>query len=670
MRYILNNTKTEWKVEPEEDDQDSIIESIKLIHGRAKDGKLFSHSDYNQTSEFIYKNEKKTEVEPEQNNLKLSTKAGDTVLKMPTSRNPKKEIENDVIIQQREIITEENKGSIGFDIKEIETTYDLTKLEAIVREGYSMSVCNFHRHRLYTSGEYNCRYQAKTKECSFDAEKMDNESKEYHSYVLQYIKNSVGNFAGPWDRPLSSNLRLGNTVKTFSEYTSWSHIPHNVHKVYRVDEEAHEELPTLKLIESLVEGETSIKTKIEGPCTEKYEHQYVYTCESRECKISCVCKLCNAEDPECDDHKVVEHNNTYKYHKHLSTVRNSDSASLHHLKPTFNEVGSFVKLSEDGMNKYCTDKSCRPENWTEYTYDKPAINSLKHQTQSGTKCQEFPFCKSVDIIKFGGIPKDCISCKDDLLSHEAYHLVPHRFCKFCEHILKEFEGTTDEKSFWENKLKVRTIIQCHICEDEFGDEKDRDKHIEYIHRREKQEVLKCDHCEFETVYKKSLNEHNDHIHCKDQMSVFKCDMCIFETTYQRNLNDHIRNVHKKDQQTKFQCDQCDYETVRKGDLKDHIKTIHEKEQQTKLQCDQCNYETVHKKHLNQHKRDTHKKTQQLQLQCYECDYSTVRVGDLNFHVKSQHTKKPKIELDCDKCDFKTDERKKLTQHVNRKHKHD
>jgi hypothetical protein len=632
MKYILNSTHTKWRVEPEIGDEENLVESITIKHAR-EEGKLSCYTK--ETYETSYEKETTHADNTDQSNLKLSTKIGNTVLNMPTSRAPKKEPENNTFTQEREYVMV-NKQVIGYDEKHITTKYDIQKLEAEVREGYHMSSdCNFHRPSFYSSGKYNCCFSAKTKECSFDAEKM---SDEHKTYLLRYIKNPVGNFAGPWDRPLNSKLRLGNSVKTFSEYTSWEHTPDNSHKDYSVDFGAYEDLPTLAKIDSLVEEKSSIQNKLEGPCTDKDLANYVYTCKTGECKIPCVCKLCNTPLHECKTHNNVEHE-SYQYDKHLTSVRNTDSVSLH---KRGDKRG--LEIGIDDMNKFCTVNDCTPE-WEPWTYlYKIPINRNKKtfavapEPRVGSTCDQFPFCKSVDIVKFGGIPNDCEECKEDLLNHEAFHLVPHTACKFCKHILKELEGTTDEKSFWEKRWKIRVAIMCHICEEEFGDKNDRDKHIKYIHRKDQQEVLKCDHCDFETIYKKSLNEHNDQIHCKDQMSVLKCDHCDFETIYKKSLNEHNDKIHRKDQMSVFNCNQCDFETT-------------------------------YKKNLNYHIRNIHEKKQQLKLQCYQCDYSSVRPSDLNFHVRTQHTQKPKLELECKQCDFKTDQRKKLTQHVNRKHKH-
>jgi hypothetical protein len=355
MKYILNSTKTKWTVEPEIGDEENLVESIIVKHD-TKEVKLSGYSK--ETYETTYKKDRIDADNKDESNLKLSTKIGNTVLKMPTSRAPKKEPENDSFTQEREHVINHGKA-VGYDLTHVATKYDIQKLEAEVREGYHMSSdCNFHPQFYYSSGKYSCRFYAKTKECSFDAEQM---SGEYKTYLLRYIKNPVGNFAGPWDRPLNSKLRLGNTVKTFSEYTSWEHTPDNSHKDYSVDYDAYEDLPTLEKIDSLVEEKSSIQNKLEGPCTDRDLTNYVYTCKTGECKIPCVCKLCNTALHECKTHDKVGHE-SYQYDKHLTSVRNTDSVSLH-------ERGDkrALEIGIDDMNKFCTVNDCTPE-WDPRTY--------------------------------------------------------------------------------------------------------------------------------------------------------------------------------------------------------------------------------------------------------------------------------------------------------------
>ena len=64
-----------------------------------------------------------------------------------------------------------------------------------------------------------------------------------------YNENAVGAFAGNFDKPVTSNIRCGNTVLTFREFVEFRHEPEN--KCHRVNMNVYYKVDDISKIESL-----------------------------------------------------------------------------------------------------------------------------------------------------------------------------------------------------------------------------------------------------------------------------------------------------------------------------------------------------------------------------------------------------------------------------------
>merc|ERR1712129_263204 len=494
--------------------------------------------------------------------------------------------------------------------------------------------------------------------------KLSEKEVDNNIILLKHITNHVGAFAGPYDHPLGVPLKLGSSEKTFDDYTEFSHEPKDLHYIYEVDLVELEHLnehKNMNEIQALYPVESS-DGHIKGPSqlieTENEPLTIFYTCTDKQCKIPCVCKLCNFVDPPiCDEHEEV------------------------------NGVTSGFDITKEAFT---------------VKFDaKPLKITL-------TKGKD-----DVEIIKFSGIPNDCEDCEDQLKEHESYHFVIHNDCKFCNFIdmrADPFSHHSNEelklKKEDENDLDQHV---CHICIKGFHSIHERRRHVKEVHSST---PIPCEYCEFETDYIRNLRSHIDekHLECPR----VKCSDCNFDTVFERNLRQHVKKVHRQNELHK--CPKCDYATVFKRNMKSHNEHVHENK--NKLTCNICPFETIYERSLTRHKdkfhvhkikkcelcdyedeskvnlkrhikevhtdktihacdecdftdpekrRVTqHKKTVHKLKKCELCDYEDESRVNLNRHIKEVHTEET-IHA-CDECDFTDPDKRKVTQHKKTVHK--
>jgi KRAB domain-containing zinc finger protein len=67
-------------------------------------------------------------------------------------------------------------------------------------------------------------------------------------------------------------------------------------------------------------------------------------------------------------------------------------------------------------------------------------------------------------------------------------------------------------------------------------------HIETVHEKKKK-FFKCEICEKNFSDKSNLNKHISSVH--EDKKPFKCELCEFSSSLKGNLNNHIKSVHQK-----------------------------------------------------------------------------------------------------------------------------
>ena len=84
----------------------------------------------------------------------------------------------------------------------------------------------------------------------------------------------------------------------------------------------------------------------------------------------------------------------------------------------------------------------------------------------------------------------------------------------------------------------------------------------------------------------------------------KCPICEKEFPNSHDLNRHILSVHEG--QTPYKCTMCESSFAQSFELTHHNKTVHEKEKKQKIPCPICEVEFSSSSHLNRHILSVHK----------------------------------------------------------------
>ena len=514
-----------------------------------------------------------------------------------------------------------------------------------------------------------------------------------------YNENSVGSFAGNFDKPINTNIRCGNTILSFHEFCEFQHDPETECHAYKVNINRYFELDDVSKIKSL-ELDDSNSLKIAGPASmkgSKYElNTILYTCVHHGCIIPCPCYLCIDEDPDECDHKIL-HPGFFDPSLHLFTVRNADSYDIN-----WNEE----RLQY--CNEYCTNRKCRGirlkcRTPPSFNYRQSCIDLEGHSCC----CSDCPYCKSVDVIKHAGIEKSCASCKMKLLHHESYHLIYHYMCLFCRESLHKFKNITSEKEYWDEfeETRFQEESSCHFCLKLFFDDQKKKRHIEIVHNKNPDFLLTCRNCELSFGSKLALVYHqetyHDHIDLKLPCQIcektfktnhnldvhmksvhreteYPCDLCFSSFTRQSNLNHHYKICHDtvinklflNDDPSifeYFECNECLKGFREKRTLNHHMKVVHLKHEQPVLNCEDCDFETIELKTLNHHIKMVHERSKLPLLACDECKFRTTEAKTLTHHKKTVHTKNNALVFKCNHCEFKTKYKYNLKMHQNRKH---
>ena len=515
-----------------------------------------------------------------------------------------------------------------------------------------------------------------------------------------YNENAVGSFAGNFDKPMNLNLRAGNTILNFREFTEFSHDPVDACHYYEVDMESYFKQDNVSKLKSLVISDKVETLEISGPASIKGESRtdldkIIYTCTEHKCVVPCVCYLCNDENPDECEHKI-RHPGFFNPKEHLFTVRNADSYD--------------INLNEDDLedgNRYCTNRKCRgcvvphrqPRRSFSYRLSCLQVGSML------CLCTDCPYCKSLDVLKYPGTLQSCESCKMKLLQHESYHFIYHYMCLFCLESLNRFKHILTNEDYWEafDERRFQEKVSCHFCSRLFFDKQKRQRHIEIVHKKNPDFLFVCKECSRAFGSKQALNYHINSFHeeinlglicgiCEKSFKMdqnldqhmrevhsditFDCELCMSKFSRQSNLNHHYKVVHDtainslyaNDDPTifdYFECDICDYTSREKRTLVHHEKYVHRKDGLEELFCDSCPFTTFEKKTLNRHQKVLHAASQAI-FSCNLCNFKTKWKSNLRQHNKNKHDTKQEI-FQCDKCDYESNRLHNIKRHVKMVH---
>ena len=289
-------------------------------------------------------------------------------------------------------------------------------------------------------------------------------------------------------------------------------------------------------------------------CNEQYtksdddnDQKIYYTCTKNFCFIPCPCHPCSSQKRQCTDHNI----------KHIDTFNEKDDA-----------------ISIRSSDHFCRDKT---------------------------------FLLSSYILKYPGIPKNCIQCKRDLLHHKCYHLDFHGACKFCKFYQYKMFPTTIQE-LYERKVKEEMWYKsvCPFCDKKFTEPNTKKRHIEMHHMNKK---LPCEKCEKSFQCKQSLEYHYLTTHQKKTTLYFACEVCEKTFITKIGLNNHMKFKHTENFEQNV-CDICEAKFKHEKYLKAHKLHVHGLDQKTEdywqdiprklYECETCNTKFMRKADLKVH----------------------------------------------------------------------
>lgn len=217
---------------------------------------------------------------------------------------------------------------------------------------------------------------------------------------------------------------------------------------------------------------------------------------------------------------------------------------------------------------------------------------------------------------------------------------------------------------------------CSFCLKSFHNRKDRDNHINFIHKNRKNQKLCCKVCNKTFMSKVSIKYHMKVCHSSTRPNV-KCNICKKILGHATSLKRHLK-LH--DESDWLECDECERKFKRKDKLTSHKKTIHKcvnmevdlvetlKKDDEKYICALCKIAFTGPdggQKLVEHLLKNCKSEERFPCDACDKDFSTK--FNLDQHKKCTHFVVAKAVFSCQFCGFITKYKTSLTRHTKRTH---
>ena len=325
-------------------------------------------------------------------------------------------------------------------------------------------------------------------------------------------------YMGPYDqnRNLKLNVQLPGSSLDFEKYTEFSH---SGDQCFEFVLKKYGALDILNKIDSYCILNKIDKEIFDDPISEVSDDdsndRKNYTCHLGDCKIPCPCPQCYSDLPQCNRHRM----------KHEALFDEKHDAIS-------------IRTSEE----FCLDQN---------------------------------FFKNSYVIRYSGIPIDCMQCKEDLLSHHSYHFEYHEKCRFCKPSWFKYKA--------KNAQELRSLSQeeknyfkrvCPFCDKQFITASHVKKHTSYEHNNGK---IDCDFCEkrFSSQQAKKYHERICHSQTRSKVT---CDQCQSTFSSHHNLLAHQNNVHIG--KRCVSCPKCEKTFKQAKNMRAHMSHVHDIDQQT------------------------------------------------------------------------------------------
>ena len=405
---------------------------------------------------------------------------------------------------------------------------------------------------------------------------------------------------------------------------------------------------------------------ITGPVMSE-ELTVLYPCNKGKCSLDCKCELCE-------------------------NTRSKSCPLKHHKK----HLAKFDRKCPIQIASQCQ------EHWVSHPDNFDTDEDIlveKNVFFHNQKLVDQPRSCAVEIIKFAGIKKSCITCRRNVQNHFEKHMDYHLQCKFCLFQLATLEDVgfwrkvcnicgkimssfSLKQMNWHKKVHEETEeFKCSLCDLVLKRKSTFVRHLKEIHNKDFKE---------ECIVDRILNNFDDEPHSGDTdvsetvsedseedylISTFKatdenlqCGLCGKQFRLQRYLEMHTKYNHGVN--CPFKCEECGAQYIYKGDLKRHKTTAHEviedkytfpgDEGNKTFSCQTCSKVFKRKDLLKKH-LVTHNQTKE-KISCELCGKKYGRKDHLKDHIKLIHLN-TEISYSCELCGKKFNKKSNLERHM-------
>ena len=271
-------------------------------------------------------------------------------------------------------------------------------------------------------------------------------------------------------------------------------------------------------------------------------------------------------------------------------------------------------------------------------------SATDHFTLVTQKMNQYQFAHA-----YAGIPLSCATCTQDVLQHQALHLIFHIRCRFCRYEMRPLYNREvislyqyEEAALALKDIDTRT---CSVCLATFRDSTKRKQHEKTVHER-KENQHKCDLCDKSYSNKNALEYHKQKHEAVLKKPV--CELCGHQFSFIGSMMRHKETVHGQVTEELHNCVQCDLKFSRQDSLIRHNKEKHVGKSRFNLDFIEDIDSLVF-------------------INCEQCEKRFKRRSDLKRHVQSAHSSDTKKSFDCSLCDKKFSRKSALTRHITMKH---
>ena len=238
--------------------------------------------------------------------------------------------------------------------------------------------------------------------------------------------------------------------------------------------------------------------------------------------------------------------------------------------------------------------------------------------------------------------------KQGFTRHQGMHIDGQHQCGQCEN--KYANKYALKKHFIANHSGIKVELKCDVCEKVVSDKWKLKRHMEGVHKQIT-EHLKCNVCSDLFPNRDMLRRHTRHVHIMKKR--YQCPQCDRVVASQQALNRHINCIHRGERQKCPQCDKtfaftdtlrrhrqsvhlnlgcqceiCEQIFADQQGLKVHKESVHGNKSNIRKKCPICDNLYAGLSGLSTHIRQMHK---DIKYECEICKEPFKNMVNLKDH---------------------------------------